>query len=241
MCTVTIIPKGGDDFVLTSNRDEAPDRIPLTPDFYSINNVKMLFPKDEKGGGTWIGLSEKNRLICLLNGGFICHVKESTYRVSRGVVVKDLLATDDIVLAIEEYDLDNVEPFTLVIADWNNKLRFFELVWDGAQKYFNKLPIEPKIWSSSTLYSNEMKQDRLSWFNAYKENNDLNAESILEFHKTAGLENKEYGVIMDRGDVKTTSVTQVEKTDGIVKMDYLSLKNNTTTSKSFKTLVTVNE
>ena len=47
MCTVTIFAKGDNDFVLTSNRDEAPNRVSLPPDFYSVKNTKMLFPKDE--------------------------------------------------------------------------------------------------------------------------------------------------------------------------------------------------
>ncbi len=242
MCTVTIIPQGKSDFVLTSNRDEAPDRIPLTPDFYEENNVKMLFPKDKVGGGTWIGVSEKNRLICLLNGGYICHVREPKYRISRGVVVKDLLAADEIVNTIENYNLDNVEPFTIVIADWNDGLRFFELVWDRGQKHFTELPLEPKIWSSSTLYTDEMKAERLSWFDTYKTSNELNSNSILNFHKTAGIDNENYGVVMNRGTVQTTSVTQVEKNNDMLKMTYHSLRDDVITSKDFKTsLVSVNE
>ena len=242
MCTVTILPKGKNDFILTSNRDEAPGRIPLEPDFYSINDIKMLFPKDREGGGTWIGASEKNRLICLLNGGFICHVKTPPYRISRGVVVKDLLSTDDIVTEIEIYNLDNVEPFTLVIADWNLDLRFFELVWDGNQKHFTELPLEPKIWSSSTLYSESMNNERKVWFQEFLDDSDeFSANSILDFHKTAGSEYKDYGVIMDRGEVKTTSVTQVEKKDDAIEMKYHNLQNDTTAFQVLKNAITIDE
>jgi hypothetical protein len=52
MCTVTIIPNEKDNFVLTSNRDEAPSRVSLAPDFYNINNTTLLFPKDEISNGT---------------------------------------------------------------------------------------------------------------------------------------------------------------------------------------------
>ncbi|MFT5892888.1 MAG: hypothetical protein ACI9Y7_003003, partial [Dokdonia sp.] len=34
MCTVTYIPKGNSNFILTSNRDEAVGRTTLVPDFY---------------------------------------------------------------------------------------------------------------------------------------------------------------------------------------------------------------
>ena len=42
-------------------------------------------------GGTWIGLSDKKRLVCLLNGGYEIHEREASYRVSRGVIVKEVL------------------------------------------------------------------------------------------------------------------------------------------------------
>jgi len=241
MCTVTIIPKGKNDFILTSNRDEAPNRRSLSPDIYCIDNTKMMFPKDELAGGTWIGVSEKNRLICLLNGGFICHERKADYRMSRGVVVKDLLASDDIITAIENYNLDDVEPFTLVIADWNNNLKYFELVWDGIQKHFTELPMEPKIWSSSTLYSEDMKKERLQWFEDFKTENKLDSKSMLNFHNKAGHDNKDYGVIMDRHYVKTTSITQVEKFEDIVEMQFKDLKKNTISEKNFKLQQAVNK
>jgi Transport and Golgi organisation 2 len=241
MCTVTIIPKGKNDFVLTTNRDEAPNRTSLAPDIYLVEGVKMLFPKDELAGGTWIGVSKKNRLICLLNGGLICHERKAEYRMSRGVVVNDLLASEDIVVSIEDYNLDDIEPFTLVIVDWNTSLKFFELIWDGQQKHFSALALEPKIWSSSTLYSEAMKQKRLQWFNEFKIANELHSASMMNFHKTAGHDNKDYGVIMDRHFVKTTSITQVEKKEDIIDMQFHDLQSNTVSIKTLKLQQTVNE
>ena len=52
----------------------------------------MLFPKDKTAGGSWIGVSDKNRVLCVLNGGFAFHQRQSFYRLSRGVVMRDLLA-----------------------------------------------------------------------------------------------------------------------------------------------------
>jgi Transport and Golgi organisation 2 len=241
MCTVTIIPRGENDFILTSNRDEAPNRTSLAPKIYSVKNTTMLFPKDELAGGTWIGVSEKNRLICLLNGGFVCHERKAEYRMSRGVVVNDLLASDDVVLSIEAYNLDNVEPFTLVIADWNTNLKFFELVWDGKEKHFSTLPLAPKIWSSSTLYNNDMKKERLQWFEEFKTNNKLDAVTLMNFHETAGHDNEDYGVIMDRHYVKTTSITQVEKKQETIDMRFNNLQKNKVSIKTFKLQQKVNE
>ena len=44
MCTVTVFYKGKNDFVLTSNRDEAPNRIALHPDIYNEEFTTLLMP-----------------------------------------------------------------------------------------------------------------------------------------------------------------------------------------------------
>jgi len=226
MCTVTIVPIGKNDFVLTSNRDEAPHRVSLAPEVYTINNTKLLFPKDELSGGTWIGVSEKNRMVCVLNGGFEKHKREINYRLSRGVVAKDFLIADFIKLTVNTYNLSDIEPFTMVIVDWTSILKFYELVWDGTTRDFSKLPLESKIWSSSTLYDTSMKLERSQWFESFKKEHELNAVTLLQFHKTAGKDNKDFGVIMDRGFVKTTSITQVEKKADILEMHYENLQDN---------------
>ncbi len=241
MCTVTIFSKGDNDFVLTSNRDEAPNRTALNPDFYTINNTKMLLPKDELSGGSWIGVSDKNRLICLLNGGFVIHKRQEQYKLSRGIVVSDLLAAEDIEASVETYNFNEIEPFTIVIADWNITLQFYELVWNGVEKYFTKLPLEPKIWSSTTLYSEDKKQTRLQWFNTFRSEKQLTRESALEFHKTAGEGNLDFGVVMNRGHVKTTSITQVEKNKDDLSMRFENLNTSETVTEVFSLLQVINE
>ncbi|APY09725.1 hypothetical protein BWZ22_00015 [Seonamhaeicola sp. S2-3] len=241
MCTVTFIPKSNNDFILTSNRDEAPSRISLLPDFYKIEGVKTLFPKDKLSGGTWIGVSEQNRLVCVLNGGFKTHKRKQKYRKSRGIVAKDFMIADCILSCIEAYNLDDIEPFTIVILDWNNNLKLLELVWDGNKKHISELPLEPKIWSSSTLYNKKMKAERQQWFYDFKANNNLNAYSLIKFHKEGGGKNLDYGVLMNRGFVKTTSITQVEKQTDTVFMFHENLQSGTEINKTFSLPQIVNE
>src|SRR5690606_34984719 len=95
------------------------------------------------------------------------------------------------------------------------------------------LPIEPHIWSSSSLYTESMKLARREWFQEFKLKKEWNSNAILEFHKTAGAENIEFGVIMDRGFVKTTSITQVVKCDDEVEMRFLNLQKNTEMTACF--------
>lgn len=63
MCTVTVVPLGHSNFVLTSNRDEAPSRETLSPDFYMEGDSKLLYPKDKLAGEPGLGLAAKSVLF----------------------------------------------------------------------------------------------------------------------------------------------------------------------------------
>ena len=224
MCTVSFIPLSKEDFILTSYRDESPNRKTLAPQKYEVNSVQLLFPKDEVAGGTWIGASKNKRLICLLNGGFKAHIPKEKYRLSRGVIVTDLLTTEDLKNKIKNYDLDDIEPFTIIILDWKHQLELYELIWDGFKIHFNKKPLQATIWSSSLLYTMEDKQKREQWFSDYLKTTDLiTDDSIINFHKTAGEGNTETNLIMDRVFVKTKSITKFSKRNEICEMHYEDL------------------
>tara|TARA_B110000046_G_scaffold185300_1_gene226442 strand:- start:43 stop:498 length:456 start_codon:yes stop_codon:yes gene_type:complete len=151
MCTVTYLPLGNNNFILTSNRDEAPSRKTTPPKLYEEDGVKLTYPKDELAGGTWIGTSNKKRLVCLLNGGFESYERETSYKMSRGIIVKAILKSNNFENYIHDFDFIGIEPFTIVLVDWNTDLKTYELVWDGKQKHFTTLKQVPRIWSSSTL------------------------------------------------------------------------------------------
>jgi hypothetical protein len=224
MCTVTYLPTGKNEFILTSNRD-----VPYTrekanePQVYKEEGVALNYPKDGEAGGTWIGTSSKNRLICLLNGGFYYHTSRSTYKKSRGLVVKELLMVDDIKKGIQEIDLNGIEQFTLTIVDWNNELDLFEFVWDGTKKHLKKMKQEPQIWSSATLYDRDVKKLRKEWFADWQDNNEMTQEAILNFHKTAGIGDPAIDIKMDRKIGGTVSITSVLKEGEVVSMNYESI------------------
>lgn len=233
MCTVTFIPKTKSNFVLTSNRDESPERSTIPPEKYKVGQVHLLFPKDELAGGTWIGVSHLKRMICLLNGGFESHKRASKYRMSRGVIVTDLLTKEDATAAINEYDFTDVEPFTIVWVDWANTLQLFELVWDGTQSYFEEKPLTPQIWSSSLLYTSEVKRKREQWFsNFLMKHTSPSEEELLNFHKLAGDGNPETDLIMNRGFVQTKSISQILKKDSDICFRYEDLQTQLITQNS---------
>lgn len=226
MCTVTYLPLGNNDFILTSNRDETPLRKTLPPKDYLEDGVVLTYPKDEVAGGTWIGLSDKKRLVCLLNGGFTIHKRKDSYKMSRGVIVKKILTEANAVSFINEFNFEEIEPFTLILVDWENSLNTFELVWDGEQKHFTELKQEPKIWSSSTLYTNEMKTQRQIWFSKWLTiNTEFEQDNILQFHQNETIGTADMSLKMKRDIVETVSVTSVKKESSSVNMLYLDFVN----------------
>ncbi|MCB7481453.1 NRDE family protein [Christiangramia sediminis] len=239
MCTITLVPHPDsmNGFILTSNRDEAVSRTTLPPKKEVYKGKSLFFPKDEQAGGTWIGVSENLRCICLMNGAEKPHVRKPEYRKSRGVVVKDFLAGNKLKELFGNYDLDDIEPFTMIVVDWHNGLAFYELLWDGNNRNVTKLPMKEHIWSSSPLYSKEMKASRVKWFKDLKESEGFSSETLLDFHHKGGEGNKQFDLIIDRGFLKTQSITQVYNSPKELKFWYKSLitKEVTENFLQFKT------
>lgn len=228
MCTVSYLPLENDGFILTSSRDVPYARKRATlPKKKEEDGVELNYPKDGEAGGTWIGTSSKNRLICLLNGGFYYHTSRSTYKKSRGLIVKELLKVDDIKKGLKDVNLIGVEQFTLTIVDWNDALELFEFVWDGAKKHLKKMKQEPQIWSSATLYDRSVKKLRKEWFADWQSANKFTQKNILEFHKTAGIGDPNIDILMDRKMGGTVSITSVKKEKKKVSMKYESIKVQT--------------
>ena len=114
MCTVTYIPNK-DGFILTSNRDENAARSPKNITRIDQNGTELVFPRDTTAGGTWIAVSETNRMVCVLNGAFDKHKHRPPYRRSRGLLVLDFFNFPNAESFFEEVDF-------LIFF-------FFDIVW----------------------------------------------------------------------------------------------------------------
>lgn len=227
MCTVTYIPLGNNDFILTSSRDVPYKRETASqPEKYVEEGIELWYPKDGKAGGTWIGISSKKRLICLLNGAFKYHISRSNYKRSRGLIVKELLRANNLNTALKNVDLIGIEEFTLTIIDWDQKLELNEFVWDGRDKHLKLMPQAPHIWSSSTLYDENVKQLRRNWFADWQKQNNFSLDNILNFHHNAGIGDPNIDVLMDRKLGGTVSITSVKKEDNLISINYEDVKEH---------------
>ncbi len=234
MCTLTFYPTSATEFILTSNRDEAPKRSTIPPQIYEVGDSKLIFPKDEVAGGTWLGVSDKKRLVSLLNGGFEPHIRKERYRMSRGIIVTTLLTAENALAEIDHFDFSDIEPFTVVMVDWSNSLNIYELVWDGSEAHFSEKDLKPQIWSSSLLYPPKVKKKRETWFaQLLNGHGSLNGETLFNFHKTAGEGNPYSDLVMDRGFVKTKSISQIEKNNDLGTFVYEDLQTEHLKSLKF--------
>ena len=162
-------------------------------------------------------------MICLLNGGFTAHKRKEAYRMSRGLIVKELLKTQHLKETISAYDFNGIEPFTLIAVSWKHDSELLEVVWDGRTAHVEAKPWHPAIWSSSLLYTPEMKMARETWFASFLNTHpNPSSEELRRFHQTAGKECPEYSLVMDRGFVRTKSITQIKREE-VVSMWYQSL------------------
>ncbi len=233
MCTVSFVYTNNS-FLLTSNRDEKITRpSAIEPKVYQTETKKIIYPKDAKAGGTWFVVDEFGNAIILLNGGKTKHIVKEKYRLSRGVIVLELMASNAIVSTWKTIDLTDIEPFTLVVLD--NK-HLFQLQWSGEEKFTDKLEMnQTYIWSSSTLYTPEIQQQRTEWFRVYmNENKEISAEKMQFFHKNTEPKDAKNGLIINRDDLyKTLSVTQTVISENFIFVNHSDLIKNKEYSITF--------
>jgi hypothetical protein len=228
MCTVTFIASG-EEYIITSNRDEKTIRKWAIQPIFSVYNAhKLIFPKDADAGGTWIVMKENGDAAVLLNGAFICHASEPPYRLSRGIILLEIFATEKPSTTFRKINLQDIEPFTLILLE--NKY-LFEFRWDGTEKYYKQLNASGSyIWSSATLYDGLVIKKREQWFNSFLNSHPVpSPQDILDFHLFTGDGDKENDLMMTRdGMYQTVSITSIQLTKHKGSMKYIDLKKDST-------------
>jgi uncharacterized protein with NRDE domain len=206
--------------VLISNRDENPYRQKaVKPEFHFLNGIKFLCPIDPVGNGTWVGLNEYGTSIILLNGAFYNHSRSANgYRKSRGTIVYDLLGSHNPVQEWVDYNLEYIEPFTLIVFTGK---RLFELVWDGNAKHQISYPFDaPAIWSSSTLYSTEAKKLKREFFFDLLRKGIHSSDELIE--KLQSYKDDQDGFFINRSaTLRTLSTTVIELRESVSNLDYI--------------------
>jgi uncharacterized protein with NRDE domain len=211
-------------FLLTSNRDEAPHRSPERISRDTIGGQQLAFPRDEEAGGTWIVIADSGRLCCILNGAFEKHDRKPPYRRSRGLMALDFFLYRNFQKFSDAYAFEGMEAFTIIVCEYG---KAYELRWDETHKHIREIDANtPHIWSSATLYPEEIRQKREKWFADWLEEQQGNysREAILHFHQTAGEGDPWNDVVMNRNNlVRTVSITSISRSESTIDMKYNDL------------------
>lgn len=180
MCTVTYVP-AGNGCIITSNRDEQMDRgVTTQPQEYWHGGKPIVYPKDAKGSGTWIGCNDNNAVAVLLNGAFEKHQQRVPYRHSRGLIIPAVLQQKNPLEALHDFNLLQIEPFTLVLY-FNQSV--FECRWNGNSLFTAQLDVrEPYCWNSVTLYDAAVQNENNRELKTFWTNNHTAAD-VLDFHQ----------------------------------------------------------
>lgn len=203
MCTLTYW-KSRDTIIITSNRDEHHARAAALPPVESLLNGRKIYaPVDQTGGGSWLVVREDGLVSVVLNGAEWAHAKAPSYRKSRGLVLLELLAFEDILEGWTQIDLNEIEPFTLVHIGQNQLIR---QRWNGKTKETLLQDAEqPQLWCSANLFNPEQAQNRLDSFQKMVGLTEFEskAEALMRLHQRSD-EGNNPGFLMNRNQQMLT-------------------------------------
>jgi len=206
------------------NRDERRTRPPaLPPARHIYDDRAAVHPLDPLGGGTWIAASAAGLVFALLNG-YSSADSGPHPRKSRGLIIPALLSADTLDAAtarVRALDPGAFLSFRLVmIADDGAR----EAVSDGRQLECRDVR-EGEAWirSSSSVRPEIVLPSRETKFR-----DDVVPSSSTaaqdRFHLTRHAADSALGVLMEREDARTVSVTTVEVFAAHVRMTYRPLE-----------------
>ncbi|MFB6228952.1 MAG: NRDE family protein [Halobacteriales archaeon] len=139
MCTIVLAWRVFEEtpVAIAANRDEGVDR-PASPPEVVDADPRVVAPRDEEAGGTWIGYNEAGVLAAITNRWTD---REREGERSRGLLVRDALAersAEDAACAVErELDARAYDCFNLVLCDAETAI---VLEWDGRLRVSNLAP-----------------------------------------------------------------------------------------------------
>lgn len=155
MCTLSLILRQSSTYplIVAANRDEAASRLADPPFVWEDRTPRVLAGRDQRAGGTWMGLNDRGVFVGLTN--LWDGTQPDPERRSRGEAVLELLASETIESAWAKagaWDAMSFNPFLMVAADlhgrgfWCSSARGIEPVeiGPGIHSFGNRLPDHPE-------------------------------------------------------------------------------------------------
>jgi hypothetical protein len=221
MCTVTLIPTPGG-YRLATNRDERRSRPRAArPMVRGGGGVRMVWPLDPAGGGTWVSVNDLGVTLTILNlnEAGLPPAPPAGDRRSRGLVIPPLADAPDAGAALsrlEAMDLSSHAWFRLVGIDAGGG---FVARWDRVGLTSEPLDGSPVCLASSGL-GDDLVRVRLPLFEGMVVASGATPASQDAFHGHRWEDRPERSVRMSRRGARTVSTTVVEVDGGAVRMSY---------------------
>ncbi len=208
MCCLTIVKTHSQKVVITHNRDEQWSRQTHGAQVveHIVNGKKIWMPKDNLSNGTWIG-TDGTKVAAILNGFKENHIKKATYRASRGTIIPQYLAAENLKAFTDSFDPSGLEPFTLVLID--DEINFVEYGWDEKDIHlsYHKCTT-PTIYSSATLYNDDIQMKRKSLFGSFLEA-QVSPNDLWEFHQRKGDNHGDFINVDYNAEISTVAISQI--------------------------------
>lgn len=215
MCTLSwlIIPEGYEVFF---NRDEQKTRPQAIPPAWDPV-LKAIYPIDPQGGGTWISLTKRGEVFCLLNNYQAAkHFSTDSPALSRGSIIPAILQLDGSIDArIQSLPLTCLAPFLLCYfpVDVQNDRDIQIISWDGLT-LTTQTAVAP-ITSSGVM----LKEVRLCRQQSYQ-GSDGHRQGHLTYHSSHYGYPSAHSVCMHREDANTVSLSHIMINSANMQFDY---------------------
>jgi uncharacterized protein with NRDE domain len=222
MCLLSYAPTN-DGFVLNFNRDEVYSRVAKPPEQYIVDNQKLIFPRDTKYGGSWIGVNLTKSVVgCILNAEGRSPKIPSN---SRGNIFINQLIQGK--ANLNENDLLDIAPFTLLSFCLHTQV-VTQYQWDGLHLKRNKLTMStPFVLCSSSLYKNVIMKNLNAEFKSLIVSKSDIETTTSSFHKKC-IFYKNHPIYLKRSsDIQTVSMTTILKNKNGLRLNYTDLMENT--------------
>lgn len=208
MCTVSWFktPQG---YELFFNRDEIKTRRRAQkPVIYDDRGTTIISPTDTDAGGTWISTNHFGLTLCLLNHyekeQFIPH----TDWLSRGDIIRHLVAYKSLAKIENEFaklDLAQFKPFRLYVLNRQGRSVFF--TWDGQQMEKEYDIDSPR--SSSSFKPEKVKQTRKQLYITKQLLDSTDRQAYIDFHTSHEPGKSAYSVCMHRDNASSVSFSHI--------------------------------
>ena len=222
MCTLSWLPRPAG-YTIYFNRDERLSREPgLPPEVHADGTTPYIAPIDGDFGGTWIGVNRHGVTSCLLNRYDDTPYDPGPARVSRGLLLTELLELASPAAVAERLDgsdLSRYAPFTIGVAARDSPLTLFD--WNGQAIARSGAQAAGPVRTSSGRDQAEAERMRaLTWESMRAVESEVTDALLLRLHRSHAPVQGPFSVCMHREEAATRSLTVVTVDRRVARLDY---------------------